>query len=42
MQILAKNLRIYTTFVQNIVYVCDYYSKTCIQREKSGKMQAKG
>ena len=42
MRILSKNLRVYATFGQKSVYVHDFWPKTCVYREDSGKKQAKG
>ena len=36
-QILAKKLRVYTTFNQKPAYVCDFQPKTYVYREESGK-----
>ena len=41
-QILAKNLRGYMNFGQKYAYVRDFWPKTCVYREGSGKKQAKG
>ena len=42
MQILAKNLCVYVNFGQKYVYVRDFWPKTCVYREDSGKKKAKG
>ena len=42
MQILAKNLHVYVTFGQKYVYVHEFWPKTCVYREDSGKKKAKG
>ena len=39
--ILAKNLRVYATFGQISAYVLDFYPKTRVYREVSGKKQVK-
>ena len=41
-RILAKILRVYATFGQKTAYVRDFYPKTHVYRECSGKKQAKG
>ena len=40
--ILAKNLRVYVTFGQKSAYVHDFWPKTCVYKEYSGKKQDKG
>ena len=40
-RILAKNLRVYATFGQKSAYVCDFWPKTRVYKEDSGKKQAK-
>ena len=40
--ILDKNLRVYMTFGQKSAYVHDFWPKTCVYREDSGKKKAKG
>ena len=42
MWILDKNLRVYITFGQKSAYVRDFWPKTRVDREGSGKKQAKG
>ena len=42
MRILAKNLRVYATFGQKSAYVRDFWPKTRVYREDSGKNHAKG
>ena len=41
MRILAKNLRVYMTFGQKSTYVREFWPKTRVYREGSGKKQAK-
>ena len=41
-RLLAKNPHMYVTFGQKSTYVCDFWPKTCVYREDSGKKQAKG
>ena len=40
--ILTKNLRVYVNFGQKSAYVRDFWPKTYVYREDSGKKQAKG
>ena len=42
MQILAKNLHVYANFGQKSMYVRDFWPKTYVYREGSGKKQDKG
>ena len=42
MWILAKNPSVYVNFGQKSTYVRDFWPKTSIYREDSGKKQAKG
>ena len=42
MQILAQNLRVHATFGQKSMYVRDFWPKTYVYREDSGKKQAQG
>ena len=41
-RLFEEQLHIYGTFGQKSVYVRDFWPKTCIYREGSGKKQAKG
>ena len=38
----VQNLHVYVTFGQKSMYVRDFWPKTCVYREDSGKKQAKG
>ena len=42
MRILAKNLHVYMTFGQKSAYVRDFWPKTYVYREDSGKKKGKG
>ena len=41
MWILVKQMHVYVTFGQKSVYVHEFWPKTCVYREGSGKKQAK-
>ena len=38
----GQNLHVYVTFGQKFAYVHDFWTKTYVYREDSGKKQAKG
>ena len=41
-RLFKEHLCIYVTFVQKLAYVRDFWPKTCVYREGSGKKKAKG